>query len=463
MKQVIAVLALVTLVAAADPDSLDPNPHLRRVESAAPGPGWLKYCGTDSMSGTPVGHSSITTSAISAMSLAWQTKLGGTIASAPSVLRNRLYIGDWSGNENLIDVQTGKILKTVNLGQTHAPQCDPQTLGITSSAAIVNGRVYVAGGDDAFYALDGNTLRILWRTSLGDNSATGGYYGWSSPTVIGNRVYQGVSSNCDDPFVQGRLVALDTATGKEVGSANFIGDGAVGNGVWTSPAVDPQTHKIFVTTGSGNDYFDGAGYSLLRLDPNTLIAEDGWKVGDGSEDYASWDADWGSSPTLFYDASGTLLVGAGHKDGSYYAFNRSDLASGPVWTAPIAAGGEIPQQGDGTLSTAAFDGTRLYVGGGTPPDSSDAEAHGSVAAVNPADGKILWRQTFPGPVIAPVSTVNGVVFASGGNLVQAFDAADGHVLWSYRTDAPIYGGIAIAANTIFVGDVSGKLYAFRVP
>jgi outer membrane protein assembly factor BamB len=371
-----------------------------------------------------------------------------------------LYIGDWGGFENEIDVRTGKVIARADLGQTHAPQCDPQTLGITSSAAIVNGIVYVAGGDDAFYALDANTLKVIWRKPLGDNSASGGYYGWSSPTVAGNQVLQGVASNCDNPFVQGRLEALDRFTGKEVAVARFVGDGGTGSGVWTSPAVDLQNQKVFVTTGSGADFFDGTGYSIIRLDLATLALEDLWKV---DTDYATWDADWGSSPTLFTDASGRQLVGAGHKDGHYYAFLRSDLASGPVWSAEVAGQGEVPQQGDGTLSTAAFDGARLYVGGGNPPDVTDPEAHGSVVALDPANGTVLWRQAFPGPVIAPVSTVNGVVFAAGGNLVEALDAADGKVLWSYRTDSLIYGGIAIAADTVFVGDLAGKLYAFRIP
>ena len=53
--------------------------------------------------------------------------------------------------------------------------------------------------------------------------------------------------------------------------------------------------------------------------------------------------------------------------------------------------------------------------------------------------------------------------AAGGNLVEALDAATGNVLWSYRTDSLLYGGIAIAGDTIYVGDLSGKLYAFRVP
>ena len=77
-------------------------------------------------------------------------------------------------------------------------------------------------------------------------------------------------------------------------------------------------------------------------------------------------------------------------------------------------------------------------------------------------GKILWRHGFPAPVLAPISTVNGVVFAAASNLVEALDAKTGNVLWSYRTDGGIYGGIAIAGDTIFVGDLSGQLYAFKI-
>ena len=185
----------------------------------------------------------------------------------------------------------------------------------------------------------------------------------------------------------------------------------------------------------------------------------GWKVPPAD---STWDADWGSSPTLFVDRSGRQLVGAGQKDGHYYAFDRSNLAQGPVWTAPVAVQGDVPQDGDGTLSTAAFDASRLYVGGGTPPDGSDPYAHGTVVAIDATKGAILWRQNFPGPVIAPVSTVNGIVFAAGGNLIEAIDASTGKMLWSYRTNAGLYGGIAIAGDTIYVGDLSGKMYAFRI-
>ena len=133
-----------------------------------------------------------------------------------------------------------------------------------------------------------------------------------------------------------------------------------------------------------------------------------------------------------------------------------------MWKAAIAQAGDAPQDGDGTISTAAFDGARIYVGGGNAPGSNNPYLNGTVVAIDPLTGKILWRHGFPGPVLAPISTVNGVVFAAGNNQIEALDGKTGNVLWSYRTDGGIFGGIAIAGDTIFVGDLSGQLYAFRI-
>ena len=449
----VAVAALLTGIA--------PFGRLRplrpRGPAVQPDPRWPKYGGNISMTGTPTGASPINTTSTTRLALAWKAPLKGPVASEASIYDGTAYIGDWSGFETAIDVSTGKILAQTFLGSTFAAQCYPAALGITSSPAIVDDMMYLAGGDNYFYALDRETLDVVWKKYQGDTS--NGYYGWSSPAVVGNRILQGVSSNCDNPFVQGRLVAIDRNTGEELASAKFVEDGKIGNGVWTSPAVDAENGSVFVTTASGLDYADGLGYSIVRLNLNTLAIEDSWKVDLGP---VSWDADWGSSPTLFFDRTGQEYVGAGHKDGNYYAFLRSNLAAGPVWKARVSASGDSPQDGDGTISTAAFDGARLYVGGGNAPDATDPPPTGTVVAIDPSTGNVLWRQELPGPVLAPVSAVNGVVFAAGGNVVEALDAKNGNVLWSYTTEAGIYGGIAIAGDTIYVGDLTGQLYAFRI-
>lgn len=420
---------------------------------------WPKYCGGLEMTGRASCEAKISAATAGRLALIWAKQLGGTVASAPSVVASTVYVGDWSGTEWALDVDSGVETASVNLGTTHAAQCNPPDLGITSSPLVSGDRLFLAGGDGSFYCLDAGTLAVLWQLTLGDNSPTGGYYGWCSPSLAAGELLQGVSSNCDNPFVPGKIVAIDPATGSLLGEGDFAGPGQVGGGEWTSPAVDVESNAVYVSTASALDYAVDHAYSIVRLSLPDLAIEDSWKLDPVLVD----DADWGSSPTLFEDGSTIPLVGAGEKDGGYYAFARNNLSAGPLWRAAIAVGGDCPQCAMGTLSTAAFDGAKLYVGGGTPPGNPPAGVRGSVAALDPGTGQILWRYAgFPGPVIAPASVANGVVFAVGGNLAVGLDAGTGAVLWSFTTAVDCYGGIAVSDGKLFFGDLGGNFYAFAL-
>ncbi len=412
------------------------------------------------MSGQAAGETAITTQTAASLSPVWVRQLPGSIASSPTVVGGSVYVGDWSGQESRVDAETGAVLASVDLGQTLMPQCNPDPQGITSAPAFFNGELFLAGGDDGFYALDADTLAIRWRLSLGDNSPQGGYYAFCSPAVVAGRVLQGISSNCDNPFIPGKLFALDRRTGAVLARADLVPDAMPGGGIWSSPSVDLESGEVFVTTASGVALDDGYAYSIVRLTFSDLSILDSWR--ENPEGVP--DADWGSSPTLFTDAAGRRLVGAGEKDGSYYAFARNDLAAGPVWRAPVARGGECPQCGAGVLSTAAFDGKRLYTAGGIPPDWTRGIVVGSVVALDPTTGAILWRfVVLSGPVIAPISMANGVVFAAGAHAVVALDADTGAQLWEFDDPAILYGGIAVSRGRIYFGDMDGRLYAFGVP
>ena len=439
-------------------------PALVIASPSRPGADWPKYCATLEMTGVARGERLISAASAASIAAAWHDSLEGAIASSPIVVAGVVYVGDWSGKEWALDAATGAVIATADLGTTSVPvgHCNPPDLGITSAPAVSGGALYLAGGDDAFYALDARTLAIRWRTVLGDNSKDGGYYGWCSPAFVDGLVYQGISSNCDNPFIPGAVDALDASTGAIAAAADLARasdrshDGA---GVWTSPAIDLPDRAVFVTTASAYHYDDGYAYSIVRLSLDSLAVEDSWKL--SPEDFAlAPDADWGSSPTLFTDAAGRRLVGAGQKNGYYYAFRRAALSAGPVWQTALANPGECPQCGDGTLSTAAFDGTRLYVGAGKTPDYSML---GQVRALDPSTGAVIWTFALPGAVIAPISFANGVVFAAGGKRCVALDAETGALLWSFDATSLVYGGIAISNGRIFFGDLAGNLYAFAVP
>jgi polyvinyl alcohol dehydrogenase (cytochrome) len=440
--------------------SLSLSPSAPPVKRSADGD-WPKYCGTLALDGSNSGETLLTRASAPALELLWTRSLGGGVASSPTVVAGRVYVGDWSGREWSLDAGTGSLLATADLGTTYAPQCNPADIGITSAATVSDGLLFVAGGDTSFYALDAESLSVVWKTYMGDNSETGGYYGWCSPAVANGTVLQGVSSNCDNPFVPGRLLALDPATGLQVAAAELTPPGVNGSGVWTSPAVDVAARKIFITTASADHLEDGHAFSVVRLDLGTLAIEDEWRIDQPLA--AEADYDWGSSPTLFTDASGKRLVGAGQKDGSYYAFDRDHLAQGPLWSTPICRDGSSPQSGQGSLSTAAFDGRLLYMGGGAPLDSPDPNLLGTLTALDPSDGHVVWTRSFGGPVIAPIASVNGLVLSTAGNLAFALDAATGETLWSFQPGAYCFGGIAISKGRLYFGDLAGHLYCFRVP
>ena len=139
---------------------------------------WPRYCGTLALDGSNPGESLLTRARAPALELLWRRSLSGSVASSPTVVGGRVYVGDWSGREWSLDAGTGALLATADLGHTYAPQCNPAALGITSAATVSGGLLFVAGGDDSFYALDTETLGVVWKTRMGDNSEAGGYYGW---------------------------------------------------------------------------------------------------------------------------------------------------------------------------------------------------------------------------------------------------------------------------------------------
>jgi len=457
----VLLLCAARIRAQVEPERLPILRALARLTPDRSSPGdWPRYCGDDAMTGQAAGETAITPQTAPSLSPVWVAQLPGSIASSPTVVAGNVFIGDWSGRETRLDAATGALLASVDLGQTLMPQCNPDPQGITSAPAFSNGLLFLAGGDDGFYCLDAESLKILWRRSLGDNSPSGGYYAFCSPLVVAGRVLQGISSNCDNPFIQGKLFSMDRETGALLGEADLVPASMPGGGIWSSPSVDLESGQIFVTTASGLSLDDGYAYSIVRLSLSDLSILDSWRVDPGNTP----DADWGSSPTLFTDSAGRQLVGAGQKDGSYYAFLRSSLATGPVWRTAMAIGGECPQCGAGVLPTAAFDGKRLYAAGGIPPDWARPSIVGSVAALDPGSGAILWRTVaIQGPVIAPVSIANGVVFAAGAHSALALDAETGAILWEFDDTAVLYGGIAISRGRIYFGDMEGRLYAFGIP
>src|SRR5436190_13483086 len=186
------------------------------------------------------GDPNLSVAKASLLKLKWSYATGGAIATSASIVGTTAYVGSWNGNEYAINTATGAVIWQQNLGLTNDARCHPPTLGITSAAAVLNGVVYVGGGDAYWYALDATTGAILWKVFTGDVSNA--RYNWSSPLIVNGAAYIGIASNCDNPLVQGQLLKVDLASHQVVATYNFVPDGQVGGGIWTSPTFDAATN-----------------------------------------------------------------------------------------------------------------------------------------------------------------------------------------------------------------------------
>jgi hypothetical protein len=177
------------------------------------------------------------------------------------------------------------------------------------------------------------------------------------------------------------------------------------------------------------------------------------------------DLDFGSTPTLFQASINgitTKMVGVGNKDGTFYAFKRDALSSGPVWRATIGRNGSCPQCGDGTISPAAWDGQWLFVAGGNTKINGTT-CQGSLSKLYPPTGEFVWRHCLmSGPVLGAVTIANGVAYLGQGSYFMAIHTTSGGgTLFRYNTGTDQFWGAASVSNgVVYIGTVGGTLYAF---
>ena len=401
--------------------------------------------------------SAITPATIKRLEPKWTNSVGAPLAAAVTLVNGILYVGAWDGNFYAIKAVDGTVLWSQFTGLVPAPETPAcrAVIGVTSQAAVVGNTVYVGGGDSNVYALDIATGRLLWRELIADPST--GAYLWSSFTVYNNSLYIGVSSLGDCPLTRGALVRIDLNHPDPPQFKYLVPSDVVGGGIWSTVAIDANTNTIFATTGTGDqDPSIGLwGGTLLAMDAATLEVKNYFFLPSNS---SLDDIEWGSSPTLFTDQNGVRLVGATGKDGVLYVLRQDDLT--PVWQVKMAVECIAPEAGCGSISTPAFDGKRLYAGGGTR--DANLFALGSLYALDPATGDVLWQEDLPGTLLAPVTVTNGLVFAATTMGLEVHDAETGKIAWTDQQFGTMYSQPVVAGGVVYTTYVSGDIIAWHI-
>jgi energy-converting hydrogenase Eha subunit A len=418
------------------------------------------YRGDLARSGYYPAQTGLTAGNVATLKEHWLDATGGTGSYAqPIVVNNLVYWGDWNGVEHATTL-SGTDVWTVTTGQNVDNSCLPPVAGISGTATI--GQVgttsvdYFPGGDDNFYAVNALTGALLWKTNLGTPPAD---YLWGSPILYNGSIYQPVASFGDCPLVQGQLVQMNATTGAIQHIADMAPNGCVGGGIWSSPAVDPSDGSIYVTTGTprGCSTPGEMAPAIVKLRASDLTVLSSWTVPQSAQQFG--DADFGATPTLFtatINGVATSLVGAMNKNGIFYAFDRSNLAAGPVWQSTVADPSGSPR----SIASAAWDGTRLYVAaGGTTLNGTSF--YGNISALDPATGAFLWRTGVPGFMSGGVTVVPGVLiegYGAGGNLLF-LDPATGNRLRLYPLPSRVDGEVTVSNGIVYVPLQQGDLMA----
>ncbi len=139
-------------------------------------------------------------------------------------------------------------------------------------------------------------------------------------------------------------------------------------------------------------------------------------------------------------------------EATVYAFNTSNGKR--AWRTELTPENEESEEGYG--GGIASENGKIFV----------AIGFGSVSALNPADGKVLWSKPLGVPVRAAPTAAGGRVYISTvNNEVYALSQTDGEVVWKYEGVAETAGLLASTSPAVSQGKVvvpytSGEIVAF---
>jgi polyvinyl alcohol dehydrogenase (cytochrome) len=403
--------------------------------------------------------------------------------SQPTVVGGRVFIGSLQGRIYSLDAKTGCLYWSVKTDGGVRSTMVVDTLPGTTPPRYV---VYVGDAAANMYALDARTGKELWKVDVDDHplsTITG------TPKTHGNRLYVSTTALEEiagsDPTYEcctfrGKIMALNRFNGKLVWRAymldpavpvrkNAIGVqlwGPSGASIWSSPALDPERNRMYVTTG--DNYSDPASLTsdaVVALDLRTgdvvwskqFTPNDAWNAGCELEDDTNCpeargpDLDFASSPILRIMPDGRRIILAGQKSGVMHAIDP-DRNGEILWQERVGKGGLV----GGIQWGSAADAKQVYValsdiGLRAIRDSDigfttrlDSSVGGGMFALDIETGERKWHVPPVGcgdrPQCSPaqsaaVSALPGVVFSgSVDSHLRAYATDSGAVVWDYNAD-----------------------------
>jgi outer membrane protein assembly factor BamB len=344
----------------------------------------------------------------------WKYKTEGAVTSSPAIVDGRVYIGSHDQNIYCLDAYNGSLIWKF-----------PINYSVMSSPAVVGGRVYTGADDGNIYCIDADTGTQIWKKYAG---------GWkpiiftpiwqprSSPIVVGDSLFVGA--------LDGKVYCVNTAngdiewtyqTGDPIG-----GSPAYSNGFVYIMSTDRYIYALHANNGTLK--WKTETPSIVMTGPATLNLI--------------------SSPTV---AEGKVFVGAG--------WITTGFAPGPILLALDANNGTIVWQ--------------AIMLGSEYPVFTPTYAYGVVyvpekmylSAYNATDGSLMWRQWLGHESFSSVAyadDLRGPKIYIGDDVysITCINATSGVPMSVYTTKGQVQSSPAIWEGKLYVGSADMNVYCF---
>ncbi len=327
--------------------------------------------------------------------LLWTFQAGDMIESTAAVVDGTVYVGALDGILYAIDAETGEKKWTY---QTNS--------SIKASAAIHDGVVYFGDGDGVFHAVDINTHAMKWQFRTEGEII-------SSANFAGDRVLFG--------SYDGFLYCLNTEKGALVWKFETEGYVHGTPGVWTQPASGSGDAKNFVIVTGCDSY--------LRV----INIDDGIQT-----EQVELGAYVAASPAI-------------SENRVYCGTYGTEILGVALDTGEIAWRYRHPKRQFPFFASATLTEDSVIIGG------RDKMVH----AVSRETGEPIWTYTTKSSIesSAVIAGTRAFLGTTRGVFI-ALDITTGESVWEFATGSSIVASPSVSDGKIYIGTEDGILYCF---
>ena len=429
----------------------------------------------------------------------------------PIVTGGVMYVPTGDDDVFALDAATGKQIWAYH--PTDMPKlstlpicCNNDNRGV----AVGDGKVFVARLDATLVALNANSGKVLWKTTV-DLPGNGASM-TIAPQFADNKVIVGVSGA--EYGVRGHVDAYNPGNGKllwrfwTTEPTTWSGDSYLRGGasVWTNPSYDPDLKTLYFPTGNAYPWPWAGNRGGTNLYASSIVAVDvktgelKWYFQDTHHDI--WDFD-GPQPIVLFDFHGTPALSHTSKTGfmfildrrtghSLFPYKEVSVPTTPAWQLvwPTQPESSIESL---TEHSATQDGEKLPSGYTAAPMWTPVQDAPMVfqpifdggmewppAAYSPRTHFIYSHSRYlpfdigitnvpaqdmncPGPFGPGGCTWTGTFSIPGvtsHGVYGAVDTRTGKVAWKFPvTGAAPDSGVSVAGDLVFFGESNGLFHA----